>query len=356
MGRMTRENQAPTESSISATRHGRSMPDEALREDSVQPPPAQRDPRAADAGPTDLSARDWLAIGKRAAKRTVDDNMPMVAKALAYSTFMAIPAVLLVVLGVFTLFAGPQTITTLMDRFGSVMPAQATQLLGQSLTRLSSHPSAGITLTVVGLLFAIWSTTGAMTAYMAGLNAAYERDETRGFVRKRMIGLAMAACIGAAFLLVAVLLIFGPTIEHYVGRALGIEGVLGYVWWAAQWPILLVGLLAAFATLMYLGPNVEHRRWTFLSAGTAVAVVGWLAVSGLFALYTSHFGSYNKAWGSLAAVIVMLTWLWLTALALLFGAELDAEAERSRGGVHSGETKRKEAGGPSPAPEPLNDD
>ena len=332
------------------------MPDEALREDSVQPPPAQRDPRAADAGPTDLSARDWLAIGKRAAKRTVDDNMPMVAKALAYSTFMAIPAVLLVVLGAFTLVAGPQTITTLMDRFGSVMPAQATQLLGQSLTRLNSHPSAGITLTVVGLLFAIWSTTGAMTAYMAGLNAAYERDETRGFVRKRMVALVMAACIGAAFLLVAVLLIFGPTIEHYVGRALGIEGALGYVWWAAQWPILLVGLLAAFATLMYLGPNVEHRRWTFLSAGTAVAVVGWLAVSGLFALYTSHFGSYNKAWGSLTAVIVMLTWLWLTALALLFGAELDAEAERSRGGVHSGETKRKEAGGPSPAPEPLNDD
>ena len=89
---------------------------------------------------------------------------------------------------------------------------------------------------------------------------------------------------------------------------------------------------------MYLGPNVEHRRWTFLSAGTAVAVVGWLAVSGLFALYTSRFGSYNKAWGSLAAVIVMLTWLWLTALALLFGAELNAEAERSRGGVDSGET------------------
>jgi membrane protein len=243
---------------------------------------------------------------------------------------MAIPAVLLVALGVFTLFAGPQTITTLMHHFGSVMPQQTTQLLGDSLTRLSSHRSAGLTMTLLGLLLALWSTTGAMNAYMAGLNIAYGREETRSFVRKRLVALMMVACIGAAFLLVAVLLILGPPIEHYLGQALGIEGVFGYVWWAAQWPILLLGLLAAFATLLYLGPDVEHRRWTFLSVGTAVAVIVWLAVSGLFALYTSHFGSYNKTWGSLAAVIIMLTWLWLTGLALLFGGELNAEAERTR--------------------------
>jgi membrane protein len=126
------------------------------------------------------------------------------------------------------------------------------------------------------------------------------------------------------------LLIFGPPIEHYLGRALGIEGLLGYVWWAAQWPILLVGLLAAFATLFYLGPNVQHRRWSLLSLGSALAVIVWLALSGLFAFYTSHFGSYNKTWGSLAAVIVMLVWLWLSGLALLFGAEVNAESERSR--------------------------
>jgi membrane protein len=126
------------------------------------------------------------------------------------------------------------------------------------------------------------------------------------------------------------LLIFGPTIEHYLGQALGLQGALVYVWWAAQWPILLLGLLAAFATLLYLGPNVEQPRWSFLSIGTAAAVFVWLLVSGLFAFYTSHFSSYNKAWGSLAAVIVMLVWLWMTSLALLFGGELNAEAERRR--------------------------
>ena len=281
-------------------------------------------------GLTDLSFGDWLAIVKRAGKRTIDDNMPMIAQALAYSAFMAIPAVLLVVLGFFTLFAGPQAITNLMDRFGSVMPAQATQLLGESLTRLSSHPSAGVTMTIVGFVLAIWSTTGAMTSFMAGLNIAYDRDESRGFVRRRLIAAAMAGCVGAGFLLVAVLLIFGPTIEHYVAQTLELQGVLGYVWWAAQWPILLLGLLAAFATVLYLGPDVEHRRWRFLTVGTAAAVLVWLVVSGLFAVYTSRFGSYNKTWGSLAAVVVMLVWLWLTSLALLFGGELNAETERTR--------------------------
>ena len=295
---------------------GRPLPDEAPLDD--------------EPGAGDLSSRNWLAIAKCAAKATLDDNMPMIAQALAYSTFMAIPAVALVALGVFSLLAGPQTITTLMHHFESVMPVQATQLLGQSLTRLSSHASAGITMTLLGLALALWSTTGAMTAYMAGLNIAYKREETRGFLRRRLVALAMVACIGTAFLLVAGLLILGPTIEHYLGRALGMEHALRYAWWAAQWPVLIIGLLAAFAALLYLGPNVENRRWSFLSLGTAVAVGVWLAVSALFAVYTAHFGSYNKTWGSLAAVIVMLTWLWLTGLALLFGGELNAEAERRR--------------------------
>ena len=103
-----------------------------------------------------------------------------------------------------------------------------------------------------------------------------------------------------------------------------------WLWWTAQWPVLVLGLLLVFATVLYLGPNVEHPRWQFLSIGTSIAVVVWLLASGGFALYVSQFSSYNKAWGSLAAVIIMLTWLWISGLALLFGAEVNAETERSR--------------------------
>ena len=122
----------------------------------------------------------------------------------------------------------------------------------------------------------------------------------------------------------------GPVISEELGEALGLEGAFGWIWWTAEWPILVLGLLFVFAAVLYLGPNVAHPRWRFLTPGSVVAVAVWLIASGLFAVYVSLFGSYNKAWGSLAAVIILLTWLWLSALALLLGAEINAEAERSR--------------------------
>jgi membrane protein len=277
-----------------------------------------------------LSAGDWLAVTKRAAKKMLTDNMTMIASALAYSSFFAIPSVLLAAVGLFTLLAGPSTIDTVIAHLGRVMPPQATQLIHDSLSRLQQRPSTGLTLTIIGVVLAFWSMTGAMTSFMTALNLAYERNDQRGFVKKRLTALAMVVCIGLAFLLVAVFLIFGPPIESALGHALGIRSVFTYVWWAAQWPILVAALLAAFATLLWLGPDVEHPRWKFLTAGSLIAVCIWLLASGAFAIYTSRFGSYNKTWGSLSAVIIMLTWLWLTSLALLFGAELNAEAERSR--------------------------
>jgi membrane protein len=255
----------------------------------------------------------------------------MLASALAYSTFFAIPSVLLVVVGLFTLIAGPDTITTLMQHFNTFMPAQATSLLKQSLLRADAHPASSIVLTIVGFVLAVWSVTGAMNAYMLVLNIAYERKDRRSFLQKRIVALKMAAVMGIAFALVAVLLIFGPVVEKAIASHAGPAGsAIDVLWWVAQWPILLVGLLVAFATLLYLGPDVEHRKWQFLTPGSLVAALLWIAASGLFAVYTSMFGSYNKTWGALSAVIVTLTWLWLTAMALLFGAEINAETERSR--------------------------
>jgi len=310
----------------------RPVPDEARLDDETPTPQPERDEPTLDVPVRlrDLSFADWKASVIRAAKESLNDNVPMMASALAYSSFFAIPAVLLVAVGLFTLVAGPQTIQSLMAHFGHVMPGEATSLLNQSLQNLDSKPSAGVVMTVAGLVLAVWSTTGAMTAYMTALNMAYDRKDERNFVRKRLVAVEMAAVIGLAFVLVAVLLILGPQISGWVGGLLHAKTVVSWVWWVAQWPVLLGGLLVAFATLLYLGPDVEHRRWQFLTPGSLVAALIWLAVSGLFAVYTASFGSYNKTWGSLSAVIVTLTWLWLTGLALLFGAELNAELERSR--------------------------
>jgi membrane protein len=308
----------------------RPLPDEAPLEEAQAPLPERDEPVLHDAGLRDLSRADWLAITKRAAKEMLDDNMMMIASALAYSSFFAIPSVMLVAVGLFTLIAGPATITSLITHLHGVMPAQATQLLSQSLHRLDHQQGATITITIVGFVLALWSMTSAMTSYMTAVNLAYDRKDGRKFVKKRLTALAMVVCIAAAFVLVAIFLIFGPQIEKHLGSALGIQSELAYIWWAAQWPILVGGLLAAFATLLWLGPDVDHPRWRFLTPGSAIAVAIWLMVSAAFAVYTAKFGSYNKAWGSLSAVIIMLTWLWLTGLALLFGAEFNAEAERSR--------------------------
>ena len=273
----------------------------------------------------------WKAIFIRAAKGFMNDNGTMLASALAYSSFFAIPSVLLVTVGVFTLVAGPDTITNLMAHFSTVMPGQATELLGKSLKNLDAHPASSVVMTVIGFVLALWSTTSAMNAYMLAINLAYDRKDKRSFIRKRIVALQMVAAIGFAVVLVAVLLIFGPQIEKTIASHLGAAGgVLNVVWWIAQVPILLVGLLAAFATLLHLGPDVEHRKWQFLTPGSLVAAVMWIAISGLFAVYTSMFGSYNKTWGALSAVIVTLTWLWLSSTALLFGAEVNAELARSR--------------------------
>ena len=270
-----------------------------------------------------------IAVG--AFKRLLSHNGTMLASAVAYSTFFAIPSVLLVVVGAFTLVVGAGTITSLMHNFRHVIPSEATSLLGSSLKRLDAHPTQGVIVTIVGVALALWSTTGAMTTYMTALNMAFDRKERRGFVQKRIVALKMVTVISSAFLLVAVLLMFGPTVEHVVASHAGAaSGFVSWVWWIAQWPILLFGLLVAFGTLLYLGPDDETSEWRFFTPGAFVSALLWIAASGGFAFYSATFSSYNKTWGSLSAVIVMLTWLWLSALALLLGAEINAEVEVRR--------------------------
>jgi membrane protein len=179
-------------------------------------------------------------------------------------------------------------------------------------------------------VLALWTVTGAMETLMWALNSAYDREETRGFFKRRLTALAMVVLMLLAFGLAFGLLVLGPHLSGWIGDAVGLEAVVKWLWWTAQWPVLIFGLLFAFATILHLGPNVDHPRWRFLTFGTVFSVVVWLLASGAFAFYVSQFASYNKAWGTLAGVIIMLTWLWISGLALLFGAEVNAETERSR--------------------------
>lgn len=304
---------------------------------STTPTPARnRSGRPApDAGPddevgvTDLGARDYVAIIKRAAREAVDDEIADSAAAIAYYAFLAIPALLLVSVGVFSIVASPSAIETIIEKLGSVIPAEAATLLENALNR-TAEGGGGLTMILVGGAVALWTASGVANALMRALNRVYDTEESRGFLRQRLVGLVMVAVGVVAFLLVFGLLVLGPKLSGWVGELVGAEGAVRWAWLLGQWPILLVGLLVAFGAVLFFGPNVEHPRWSFLSVGAGLAVALWLLASGGFAIYLAFFGSYNKTWGSLAAVIIMLTWLWLSSLALLFAAEVDAEAERVR--------------------------
>jgi membrane protein len=316
--------------------------------DAPTPQPEQREPTVADPGLSDLTFRDYRAIVVRALKQALAHGVTDLAAALAYYSFLAIPAVLLVAVGLFSLFASPDAITTLIDKLGNVVPSQTTTLLEDSLRRMNENKHGSLALTIVGFALALWTTTGAMTSFMRAVNKAYDRDEGRGFLKQRLVAVQMVVAMSVAFLLIFGLLVLGPVISKWIGSALDIEGAIGWAWWIAQWPILIIGLMAVFSTVLYLGPNVDHPRWRFVTPGSVFAVVVWLAASGLFAVYTATFSSYNKTWGSLAAVIVMLTWLWLTGIALLLGAEINAEAERSRE-LREGQPAEREIQAPAKA-------
>jgi membrane protein len=320
---------------------GRPPADEA-----PEPQPEREEPHLEDPSPGDLSRRDYVAILKRAVKGANEDHITSLAAALAYFAFLAIPATLLIAAGVFGLVAGPHAVTTVIDKLHGIVPGQATSLLEGSLRRLTQKQGTSIVLIAVGGVLALWSLSGAMQNVMWALNLAYGRDETRGFVRRRIVAAAMAVFALMASGLALGLLVLGPHLSRWIGDAVGQKSVVEIVWWAAQWPILIGGLLLAFSVILHLGPNVKHPRWQFVSFGAVFAIVIWLIASGAFAFYASRFGSYNKAWGSLSAVVVMLTWLWISSVALLFGAEINAEAERSRE-LRRGEPAERELRAPS---------
>ena len=288
------------------------------------------DPRSDEATTRVDPPRDDGVVVFRAAKSFSQDHMTSIAAALAYYAFLAIPAALLVAVGLFSLLAGPSAVTTVVGKLHGIVPAQAAELLRTSLDNVTRHRGTGIAVLAIGAVVALWSLTGAMQNLMWALNVAYRREESRGFVRRRFTALSMVAFALLGFGLAFGVLVLGPHLADWLGRAVDARTPVKVTWYVAEWPLLIAGLLFVFAALMYLGPNADHRRWRFFTSGSLLALAIWLAASGAFSFYASRFGSYNKTWGALAAVVVMLTWLWLSAVALLYGAEVNAEIERRR--------------------------
>lgn len=305
------------------------------------PPPAAPPPPATLVEPEEAAGtrpapprrggwREAADVLRTSARAALAGNLTDVAASLAYYAFLAIPAAMLVAVGVFGLTAGPGTIEDLLDRLEGVVPDAALSLIGDSLTRVTESSGSGAGLAVVGLVLALWTSSGAMSALMRGLNRVQGCEETRSFARQRLTALALLAWCLLAIVVSFAMLVLGAPLSQALGEALEAQALVGRLWWGAQWPILAGALLVAVLGILRAGPARPRRDARAELAGASVAVAIWIVASAGFGLYVARLGDYGAAWGSLSAVIVMLTWLWLTAIALLLGAQVAAEVERRR--------------------------
>ena len=267
--------------------------------------------------------RETVAALKDALRAARGNAVTDSAAAITYYAFTALPATVMASAGLAVLIGGARFVNTIVARASTVLPADVVSILQGTLTRAVADRRGSLVFTIVGIVVAVWGATGAMSAVMRGLNRAYGVEDTRGGVHKRLVALVLLVVGVAGMALCAGLLVLGPVLSGWVARTTGLGGIVTAVWWAGQWPLLALGLAAVTAAMLSLGPD-RRRTGGLVRLGPAVAVLAWIAASLLFSLYVASFSSYNKAWGSLSAVVVTIAWMWLGAMALLLGAEVDA--------------------------------
>jgi membrane protein len=279
--------------------------------------------------PTELHKRSWGGVLKRTISEFKADNLTDWAAALTYYGILAMFPALLVLVAILGL-AGSGTTNTLIDNIGSAAPGSAKDVIVSGIHNVeSSKGSAGV-LFIVGIVAALWSASGYIGAFARASNAIYEVGEGRPFwkLRPQQVLITFAMVVLLAVSATAVVVTGG--LARYFGDVVGVGSTAVQVWDIAKWPVLVVLVSLMFALLYWAAPNVKQPGFRWISPGSVLAVAVWLIASAAFALYVANFGSYNKTYGSLGGVIIFLVWLWLTNVAILLGAEFDAELTRGR--------------------------
>ncbi len=268
-------------------------------------------------------------------KRTIaefkEDNLTDWAAALTYYGVLALFPALIAMVAVVGLVGDPATVTQALTQvLSSIGPASAAETFKgpiESVTKSSG--TAGI-MVIVGILAALWSASGYVGAFMRASNDIYEVEEGRSFFKLRPLQMLVTLVLIILLALVLVAIVLTGPISGVVGSAVGLSATAVTIWNFAKWPVLLLVVVVIVAILYYASPNAKLRGFKSILPGSALAVFVWLLASVGFAFYVANFGSYNKTYGTLGGVVVFLVWLWITNVAVLLGAELNSERERSR--------------------------
>ena len=298
--------------------------DSKRREAPVDPVRSDYAPGGTDERPT------VFATVKRTFTEFLEDGLADWAAALTYYGLMALFPALIAFVGVFGLVADPagatRTITEVVNQIG---PESAAQTFSGPIESITSSSATSGYLAVFGFLVAIWSASGYVGAFIRASNVIYETPEGRPFwkLRPLQVAITLVTVTLAAITLLA-LIVSGPLAEA-IGSAIGLSDAAVTLYGIAKWPILAVLVITIFSILYYASPNVRLRGFVWVTPGAVVALVVWILASAVFAFYVANFGAYDKTYGTLGGVVILLVWMWITNIAILFGHQLNSERERS---------------------------
>ena len=284
----------------------------------------QRDHGRTADRPTAIPSGGWIDILRRLRREIAQDNLLLYASSFAFYSFLALFPALAALLSLYGLFINPAGVERMLDAGMGLLPDAALKLLRQQVRALAGYSARGLGVSLfVSLVFTLWAATNGVKTLMAGLNTAYEERETRGFLRLNGTAVAMAA-LGVVFVLVALALIAALPALFKWFDVLPAKRLIAL----ARWPILTAAMMMALAVVYRFGPCRRLARWRWVSGGAALATLLWIGVSILFSLYVANLGAYDRAYGTLGAIVVLLLWFYLSALVVLLGAEFNAEVER----------------------------
>jgi membrane protein len=285
--------------------------------------------RRAPSSPTGLRGRSWLGVLRRTIAEFRDDNLTDLAAALTYYGVLAIFPALIALVSILGL-VGQSATQPLIDNLDKLVAGPARQIFTSAIQNLQHSRGAAGLLFIVGLGAAIWSASSYVAAFMRASNAIYEIGEGRPVWKTLPIRVGVTVVLLVLLAVSSVAVVLTGGLAKQIGNVLGVGGTAVTVWDIAKWPVLLLVVSFMFSILYWAAPNVKHPGFRWLTPGGVLAVVIWAIASAAFAFYVANFSSYNKTYGALAGVVVFLVWLWISNIAVLLGAEFNAELERGR--------------------------
>ena len=291
--------------------------------------PSPDDPRKPDT-PGEVTKPSWKYVLRKTLRESSADQCTDIAAALTYYAVLSLfPALIALISLLGVVGQGERSVNTILDLVGQVAPGGTADVLRDPLEQFSSSPAAGFAL-VFGLVLAIWSASGYVAAFSRAMNRIYEIEEGRPFWKLRPVQLGVTLVSILLILVTLVVLIISGPVTDAVGSALGLGETVQLVWSILKWPILAAAVVLIIAILYYATPNAKQPKFRWISMGALLALITLVVASFLFGLYITNFSNYDRTYGSLAGIVIFLLWLWIANLALLFGAEFDAELERGR--------------------------